>query len=106
MGQAAMAEELTGAIFLVMFTNENEATFRHCPLKARAMLFTTRALVEGRTVRSADIDRFTFQYKTNSRKGSLVKSSRSNLQQQAGLRLASRFSWQTNVPAHCDFQFL
>lgn len=90
-----MVDELTGAIFLVMFTNETESASCLNPLKAHASSFTARVLVEGRTARSADNDRFTLQYWTNSRKGSLMESNHSDLQQQAGLRLASGFSWQT-----------
>ena len=95
--QAAMGDRLTGAIFLVMFTNETETASCFYPLKAHASSFPTRALVlvEGRTLRSADNDRFTLQYKTNSRKGSLMESNRGDLQQIAGFQLAPGFSWQT-----------
>ena len=51
--------------------------------------------VEGRTMRSARDDRFTLPYKTNTRQGRLVESSRSDLWQQAGLHLAPGLSWQT-----------
>ena len=76
--QAARGDELTGAIFLVLFTNKTETASCFYPFKAHAGSFTTRVLVEGRTERSADNDRFTLQYKTNSRKGSLVESSRND----------------------------
>ena len=77
--QAAIGDELTGAIFLVVFINKTKTVSCFYPFKAHASSFTTRLLVEGRTVRSADNDRFTLQYKNNSRKGSLMESNRSDL---------------------------
>ena len=75
-----MGDGLTGAISLVVFANEIETGSCLYTLKAHANSFPTRVLFEGRTVRSADNDRFTLQYKTNSRKGGIMESNRSDLQ--------------------------
>ncbi len=91
--QSAMGDQPTGAVFQMTSTKDTWTAYRIRPIRAQVSTFTTRVLVraEGRTARPADNDRFTFQYKTNTRKGGLMESGRSVLRQQAGFQFRPSF---------------
>ena len=82
--------KLSGASPTPLSKDDTGTACRFQSVKAQVSTFTTRVPVkaEGRTARPAGNDRFTFQFKTSTRKGGLMESGRCALRQRAGFQSA------------------